>query len=61
MTTETTKAAPTLADVLTKEEIAMVWQLLNSGNGAPFAAAHIAASLFAKAQAAAKTHGLVPA
>lgn len=64
MTTENNdnKPAATLADVLTKDEVVMVWQLLNAqGNGAPFAVSHIAAGLYAKVQAAAKTHGFVVA
>lgn len=59
MTTEKTPA-PALKDALSKEETALLWSLLNTqGTGAPFAAAHIAAGLFAKTRDAAIAHGLV--
>lgn len=52
--------APALADVLTKDEMILLWQLLNvQGAGAPFATAHIAAGFYAKAKLAAVSHGLV--
>lgn len=53
-------ADPTLKDVLTKEEAAMLWQLLNApGAGTPFAAAHLGAAFYAKVKAAAVAHGVV--
>lgn len=61
MTTEKSEELTTTF-TLTMDEVAMLWQLLNTqGTGVPFAVSNIAARLFDKIRDTARAHGIVKA